>query len=355
MGGVGCEAAGEPRGGRPEHREPEPFDIVTVRRVSPVVDHWVAPCNDPQKPVGGDLETSASTRCDPRGKGGLQGWGGVGVHGLCVCAGGAANGNNGRMYAEEFPDDLLDDIASRLRQASRVVVFTGAGISTDSGIPDFRGPNGLWTKNPLAEKTSTLSHYLGNPEVRKVAWEGRAATFDGRATPNDGHRAITRIQQVGKLAAVVTQNVDGLHQDAGVDPDRVVEVHGTIKFGRCWDCNDRRPMLEFIERVRAGEADPACHVCGGIVKSDVILFEQALVPEVIERAFDEAEKCDLMLAVGSTLQVTPANGVVARARAAGADVVIVNGDETAMDRLAHVVMRGSITHALTAVVARAGF
>ncbi len=279
----------------------------------------------------------------------------MGVHGLRVCAGGAGNGNNGRMYAEEFPDDLLDDVAGRLQRSSRVVVFTGAGISTDSGIPDFRGPNGLWTKNPLAEKTSTLSHYLGNPEVRKVAWEGRAATFDGRATPNDGHRAITRIQQVGKLAAVVTQNVDGLHQDAGVDPERVVEVHGTIKFGRCWDCNDRRPMLEFIERVRAGETDPACHVCGGIVKSDVILFEQALVPEVIERAFDEAEQCDLMLAVGSTLQVTPANGVVARARAAGADVVIVNGDETAMDRLAHVVMRGSITHALTAVVARAGF
>lgn len=279
----------------------------------------------------------------------------MGVHELRVCADGAERGNNGVVYAEEFPDDLLDDIAARLQRATRVVVFTGAGISTDSGIPDFRGPNGLWTKNPLAEKTSTLSHYLGNPEVRKVAWEGRSATFDGRAQPNDGHRAIARIQQAGRLAAVVTQNVDGLHQDAGVDPDRVIEVHGTIKFGRCWDCNDRRPMMEFIERVRAGEADPACEVCGGIVKSDVILFEQALIPEVIDRAFDEAEQCDLMLAVGSTLQVTPANGVVARARATGADVVIVNGEETAMDRLAHAVVRGSITHALTALVARAGF
>ncbi len=258
------------------------------------------------------------------------------------------------MYAAEFPDDLIDDVAERLARAARVVVFTGAGISTDSGIPDFRGPNGLWTKNPLAEKTSTLSYYLGDPEVRKVAWEGRAATFDGRAAPNDGHRAITRIQSAGKLSAVVTQNVDGLHQDAGVDPERVVEVHGTIKYGLCWSCKDRRPMSEFIARVRAGEPDPACELCGGIVKSDVILFQQALVPEVIERAMREADECDLLLAVGSTLQVLPANGVVPRARAAGAGVVIVNGDETAMDRLAHVVVRGSITPALEAIVARAG-
>lgn len=352
---MGRKTPREPRGCRTEHREPEPFDVVTVRRVTAFIDHRVVPCDDPQEPRGGDLDTGATARRDPCGDGWLRGWGGVGVHGLCVCAGGASNGNNGFMYAEEFPDDVLDDIAGRLQRASRVVVFTGAGISTDSGIPDFRGPNGLWRKNPLAEKTSTLSHYLGNPEVRKVAWEGRAATFDGRAKPNDGHRAITRIQQAGRLAAVVTQNVDGLHQDAGVDPERVVEVHGTIKFGRCWNCGDRRPMIEFIERVRAGEADPPCEVCGGIVKSDVILFEQALVPDVIERAFDEAEQCDLMLAIGSTLQVTPANGVVARARAAGADVVIVNGEETAMDRLAHVVVRGSITHALGAMVARAGF
>jgi NAD-dependent deacetylase len=258
------------------------------------------------------------------------------------------------MYADEFPDELLADVAERVRHASRIVVFTGAGISTDSGIPDFRGPNGLWTKNPLAEKTSTLSHYLGNPEVRKVAWQGRAETFDGRAKPNDGHRALTRLQDGGKLSAIVTQNVDGLHQEAGVDPGKVVEVHGTITFGRCWDCNDRRPMAEFIARVRAGEEDPPCHLCGGIVKSDVILFEQALVPEVIERAFTEAETCDLLLAVGSTLQVSPANGVVPRARAAGADVVIINGEATAMDRLAHVVLRGSITPALLAITGRAG-
>lgn len=256
------------------------------------------------------------------------------------------------MYAQDVPDEVLEEVASWLREASRVVVFTGAGISTDSGIPDFRGPNGVWTRNPLAERTSTLSHYLGDPEVRKVAWEGRVRTFNGTAEPNDGHRAVAAIEEMGKLAAVVTQNVDGLHQAGGVPDEKVVEVHGTVKFARCWGCNDRRPMAEFIERVRAGDPDPRCEICGGIVKSDAILFGQALEPEVIERAFTEAEQCDLLLAVGSTLQVSPANYVVPRARAADARVVIVNGEPTAMDAYAHRVVLGSITPALTGIVAR---
>ena len=141
----------------------------------------------------------------------------------------------GAMYNEDVPQDLVNEIAGWLREANRVVVFTGAGISTDSGIPDFRGPNGLWTKNPLAEKTSTLSFYLSDPEVRKVAWEGRARNFNGTAQPNDGHHAIRAIQNAGKLSAVVTQNVDGLHQASGIVEENVVEMHGTIRFGRCWN------------------------------------------------------------------------------------------------------------------------
>lgn len=259
----------------------------------------------------------------------------------------------GLVYEANVPDELIAQTAEWLREARRVVVFTGAGISTDSGIPDFRGPNGLWTRNPLAEKTSTLSHYLNNPEVRKVAWEGRVRNFNGTAKPNDGHKAIVDIQQMGKLSVVVTQNVDGLHQDAGIDLDKVVEVHGTIKFGRCWDCDDRRPMGEYIERVIAGDPDPHCELCGGIVKSDAILFEQALVPEVIDRAFTEAESCDLLLAVGSSLSVSPANGVVPRARSGGARVVIINGEPTAMDRMAHALLVGSITPTLREIVSRA--
>jgi NAD-dependent deacetylase len=189
--------------------------------------------------------------------------------------------------------------------------------------------------------------------VRKVAWAGRVLNFDGSKEPNDGHRAIVEIQTMGKLAAVVTQNVDGLHQDSGIDDDKVVEVHGTLKFGRCWDCDDRRPMAEFIARVRAGDPDPHCELCGGIVKSDAILFEQSLVPEVIGRALREAEECDLLLAVGSSLGVSPANGVVPRARAAGSPVVIINGQNTEMDRFANHLLLGSITPALQRVIAAA--
>ena len=158
---------------------------------------------------------------------------------------------------------------------------------------------------------------------------------------------------MGKLSAVITQNVDGLHQDSGIDEDKVVEMHGTLKFARCWNCNDRRPMGEFIARVRAGDPDPHCELCGGIVKSDAILFEQALVPEVIERAMREADECDLLIAVGSTLAVSPANGVVPRARATGAKVVIINGQGTEMDRFADVLLIASITPALQAIVASA--
>ena len=255
----------------------------------------------------------------------------------------------------QMPDVAeLDRVAQLLGDAQRVVVFSGAGISTDSGIPDFRGPNGLWTTNPLAEKTSTLSHYLNNPEVRKVAWEGRVRTFGGTAKPNAGHFAVVDMHHAQRLLAVVTQNVDGLHQDAGLDDDMVVEVHGTIKFARCWGCNDRRPMAEFIERVKAGEPDPHCELCGGIVKSDAILFEQALVPEVINRAMTVAEECDVLLAVGSTLAVTPAAYVVERARVAGAHVVIINGEPTERDRYAHVCLRGSISPILSDLVLRAG-
>lgn len=258
------------------------------------------------------------------------------------------------MFEELPDDDSLNQVAQWLSDARKIVVFTGAGISTDSGIPDFRGPNGLWTQNPLAEKTSTLSYYLNDPEVRKVAWEGRVRTFGGTAKPNAGHFAVTQLHEVNKLHAVVTQNVDGLHQAAGLDDDLVVEVHGTIRFARCWQCKDRRPMSEFIERVKAGEVDPHCELCGGIVKSDAILFEQALVPEVIDRAMQVAEECDLLLAIGSTLAVTPAAYVVDRARASDSKVAIINGGPTERDRYAHITLRGGISPILTELLTRSG-
>jgi NAD-dependent deacetylase len=247
--------------------------------------------------------------------------------------------------------DELNAARAAIGAARRVVVLTGAGISTDSGIPDFRGPNGVWTRNPAAEKASQIQFYLRDPEVRRAAWRTRV---DGRlfaAEPNSGHRAIVELQRQGKLHAVVTQNVDGLHQRAGAEPEKVIEVHGTAHWTRCWECGDRRPMTETLARVRAGEDDPPCLVCGGILKSDTISFGQALLPEVIDRAFDVSKQCDLMLAVGSTLSVYPAASCVPVARGAGAKVVIVNAEVTEMDHLADHLLRGQIAEILPAIIA----
>jgi NAD-dependent deacetylase len=249
-----------------------------------------------------------------------------------------------------MPSDLVSAAGDVVRSAERVVVLTGAGISTDSGIPDFRGPNGLWTKNPAAEKASDIRFYLDDPEVRVGAWQNRLTTPAWTADPNRGHDAIVELERRGQLHAIVTQNIDGLHQKAGNDPDKVIEVHGTVWFTRCWDCDDRRAMAEALDRVRSGEADPPCRVCGGIIKSDTISFGQALVPEVIERAMTVSDECDVILAVGSTLRVFPVANCVPRAKAGGARVIIVNGAETAMDRYADWLLVGQIGEILPAMV-----
>ena len=226
--------------------------------------------------------------------------------------------------------------------ARRVVVLTGAGISTESGIPDFRGPNGVWTRNPAAERLSTLQHYLADREVRKAAWRGRLESPAWSARPNAGHLALAELERRGKLHALVTQNIDGLHQKAGNSPERVIEVHGTIHFVTCWGCGWKGPMQLVLERLRAGEEDPACALCGGILKSATISFGQQLVPEVIARAMQAAEEADLLLAVGSSLQVYPVAGAVPAAKAAGAKIVIVNAEPTSFDDIADAVLRGKI-------------
>jgi NAD-dependent deacetylase len=232
-----------------------------------------------------------------------------------------------------------------------VVVLTGAGISTDSGIPDFRGPNGVWTKNPAAEKASTIQHYLADPDVRRTAWRNRLVSPTWQAQPNAGHRAIVELERRGVLHALVTQNVDGLHQRAGTAPGLVVEVHGTMHRYQCWECGDDGPIQAMLERVQGGEDDPSCLRCGGIVKSATISFGQALVPEVIDRALRVAEEGDVLVAVGTTLQVYPVANMVPRARAVGASVVIVNAEATKMDHLADVVLRGNASDVLPALFA----
>jgi NAD-dependent deacetylase len=253
--------------------------------------------------------------------------------------------------------------ADRLKQArriltasTRVVVLTGAGISTDSGIPDFRGPNGVWTKDPAAEKMATLQTYVADPDVRRRAWRHRLESPTWDAKPNAGHRALVTLEQRGVLHTLVTQNVDGLHQAAGIDPSRIVEIHGTMREVACLSCATRTPMPQVLDRVRAGEEDPACTAivggseCGGILKSATISFGQNLVADDLVRAEQAARACDALLAVGSTLSVYPAAGLVPTAHLSGARVIIVNAEPTEYDAIADVVVRGPISLVLPALV-----
>jgi NAD-dependent deacetylase len=244
------------------------------------------------------------------------------------------------------PDAAVADAGRRVDESSRIVVLTGAGISTDSGIPDFRGPQGVWTKDPEAEKLSNIHYYMADPEVRKRAWQGRLRHPAWRAVPNAGHDALVQLERRGRLLALVTQNIDGLHQRAGNSPDLVIEVHGTVHEVICMRCGTRGPMQETLDRVRAGEEDPSCKTCGGILKSATISFGQALVPEVLEQAARAAAKADLFMAVGTSLQVYPVAGLLPIAKRAGASVVIVNAEPTPMDHLADAIISDPISEVL---------
>jgi NAD-dependent deacetylase len=243
----------------------------------------------------------------------------------------------------------MEDVRGWIAEARRIVVLTGAGISTDSGIPDFRGPQGLWTRNPKAEKLSDIRYYMSDPEVRRLAWQSRLEHTAWQAQPNAGHKALVELERRGKLHALVTQNIDELHQLAGHSPQKVIEVHGTMRKVVCMSCGERAPMQAALERVRAGEEDPACRSCGGILKSATISFGQALVAEVIDRAMQCAAEADLLLAVGSSLQVYPIAGAVPLAKRAGARVVIVNAEPTPFDDLADAVFNDSISAVLPAL------
>jgi NAD-dependent protein deacetylase/lipoamidase len=242
--------------------------------------------------------------------------------------------------------DTADLVRRWMNESTRIVALTGAGISTESGIPDFRGPQGVWTTNPKAERLSNIHYYMSDPEVRRLAWQSRLEHPAWRAAPNAGHRALMELERRGTLHALVTQNIDGLHQQAGHAPDKVVEVHGTMRDVRCMACEWRGPAGPVLDRVRAGEEDPPCERCGGILKSATISFGQSLEPDVISRALRAAELADLLLAIGTSLQVYPVAGAVPLAKAAGARVVIVNAEPTPFDDIADAVLRQPIGEVL---------
>jgi NAD-dependent deacetylase len=243
-----------------------------------------------------------------------------------------------------------DEVRAWVDEARSIVALTGAGISTDSGIPDFRGPQGVWTRNPVAEKMSNIHYYLADPEVRKASWQNRLASPAWTARPNPGHLALVDLERRQKLHALITQNIDELHQIAGNSAERVIEVHGTMRRFMCLGCGMRGPMPLVLERVRAGEDDPHCRDCGGILKSDTISFGQQLVPEVIDRAMQASGEAELRLAVGTSLQVYPVAGAVDIARGAGARIVIVNAEPTPFDDVADAVFNESISVVLPRLI-----
>jgi NAD-dependent deacetylase len=238
-----------------------------------------------------------------------------------------------------------------VRGARRITAFTGAGTSTDSGIPDFRGPQGVWTKDPDAERLSTLSAYLADPEVRRRSWQSRLAHPAWDAVPGAAHRALVRLQREGRLHALVTQNIDGLHQRAGSED--VLELHGSLFHTRCTDCGALDDMRTVLGRVTDGEADPPCPLCGGILKSATVSFGEALDAKLLDRARWLAAESDLVLAVGTTLSVQPAASVAGDAARRGVPLVICNAEPTPYDGIAAHVVRGPVAETVPALLAEA--
>jgi len=256
------------------------------------------------------------------------------------------------MTEGETPRETIAKVRGWVESARRVVVLTGAGISTDSGIPDFRGPNGVWTRNPMAEKLSDIRYYTADPEIRRLAWQARLTHPAWGAQPNAGHLALVQLERRGNLHALVTQNIDGLHLRAGNSRECVIEVHGNLHHAICLSCDWRGQMRAVLDRVRAGEQDPSCTECGGILKSDTISFGQSLVPEVIDRAIKSAQATDLLFAIGTSLQVYPIASALPIARAAGARIVIMNAEPTQFDDIADVKLSGLIGEDLPRICGR---
>ncbi len=233
----------------------------------------------------------------------------------------------------------------------QVTVLTGAGISTDSGIADFRGPNGVWTRDPAAEALFTIDNYLADPDVRRRSWLARRANPAWGAEPNAGHRALVDLERAGVLRALVTQNIDRLHQAAGSSPDVVLELHGNMVEALCRSCGARSLTRDALARLDAGDPDPDCLVCGGILKTATVMFGESLDPAVLQAAVDAAESCQVFVAIGTTLQVHPAAGLCDVARRNGAELIILNQGPTAYDDVADRRIDAPIGEALPELVA----
>jgi NAD-dependent deacetylase len=242
---------------------------------------------------------------------------------------------------------LIDELRSMIEASHRTVVFTGAGISTESGIPDFRSPGGFWTKYKPIE----FGDFIASKEMRREAWRRKMATDESfsRAAPNRGHRAIAHLVGQGKVASVITQNVDGLHQKSGVAEERVIELHGNSTYAACLRCERRYELEPVLAKFRTDQEPPECAECGGMIKTATISFGQPMPVEAMRRAEEESLACDLFLAIGSSLVVYPAASFPVLAKRNGARLAIINRDPTDMDHLADLVLNLEIGETLGAV------
>lgn len=248
------------------------------------------------------------------------------------------------------PDGVIRALARGIATTDRLVVLTGAGVSTASGIPDYRGPDGVWTRDPDAERRATLDHYVADPDLRRTAWRRRVDSPILAAVPNAAHDALVELERRGHLDTLVTQNVDGLHQLAGHEPARVVEVHGSVHGARCLTCAWRAPMAGVLARVREGEDDPRCPVCDGLVTSTTVAFGESLDPAVLQRAHDATVGAEVFLTVGTSLVVHPVGLLPRTALRAGATLAVVTRGETPYDDDATFLVTDDAGRALTAVV-----
>jgi len=246
-----------------------------------------------------------------------------------------------------------EQLAQLIVQSRKVVVFTGAGISTESGIPDFRSPGGIWSR--YDPEDFTIHKFLSGPTARKTIWkmsiEGGLLT---EAEPNLAHHAIAELHRLGKLDCVITQNIDGLHQKAGVPEDKVFELHGNMQWVVCLSCRRRFPMPEVLQRIRDGVEVPDCPDCQGILKPDAVFFGEALPQGTLQEAIRRAQNCDLMIVIGSTLVIYPAAYIPTYATDAGAKLAIVNLTPTPFDQHAEVVIRGKAGEIMSTVMEKVG-
>ncbi len=248
--------------------------------------------------------------------------------------------------------EKLDEIAGCIKESNKVLGFTGAGVSTASGIPDFRSPDGFWAKN----RTIMFDDFVANYEDRVEYWRQKAESWpqirDSR--PNIAHRFFYDLEKSGRLLAVITQNIDGLHEKSGISPDKIVRLHGWLNEAVCLSCRQTIAMDEACRRVREEFPAPVCRECGGLLKPATISFGQRLRPRDLERAAGLSAECDLFLAVGSSLVVQPAAGFPELAKKNGARLVIVNKTATPLDRLADVVVQADIGTVFSALADRLG-